>query len=114
MACLAWIASELGSATSFPKRNIIQQNPWADERPSIGCPLRCLCPPNSTPLLHPTAMFTEQVNSRLVDNPEVIAGNGPHIPSSAIFQCDNDCTLRTGLIRSPGRPSPPRFPGLDI
>jgi hypothetical protein len=42
MVRLAWIASELGSATSFPKRNIIQQNPWADERPSVGYRLRCL------------------------------------------------------------------------
>ncbi len=31
MAYLAWIASELGSATSFPKGNIIPQKPKREE-----------------------------------------------------------------------------------
>jgi hypothetical protein len=31
MARLAWIASELGSATGFPKENIIPQKPQPDE-----------------------------------------------------------------------------------
>ncbi len=36
MACLAWIASELGSATSFPKENIIPQKPQREEREERG------------------------------------------------------------------------------
>src|SRR5712672_1630218 len=31
MACLAWIASALASATSLPKETIIQQKPWSEE-----------------------------------------------------------------------------------
>jgi hypothetical protein len=36
MANLAWIASELGSATRFPKGNIIQKNPIPDYVESPG------------------------------------------------------------------------------
>jgi hypothetical protein len=32
MAHLDWVASELGSATGFPKTNIIPQKPQPDER----------------------------------------------------------------------------------
>jgi hypothetical protein len=31
MVRLAWIASEVGSATGFPKGNIIPQKSWPDE-----------------------------------------------------------------------------------
>jgi hypothetical protein len=55
MARLAWIASELGSATGFPKRNIIPQKPQPDAGPEFAG--RCLpYPPHSTPLLLPDGM----------------------------------------------------------
>jgi len=36
MAYLAWIASELGSATGFPKGSIIPQKPQRDGIRSVG------------------------------------------------------------------------------
>jgi hypothetical protein len=42
MPYLAWIAPELGSATGFPKVNIIPQKPQPDEGGSVGCTLRAL------------------------------------------------------------------------
>src|SRR6266403_2966730 len=36
MACLAWIASALASATSLPKETIIQQKPQREEREERG------------------------------------------------------------------------------
>ena len=35
MAHLAWVASELGSATGFPKTTIIPQKPQPDEGPGV-------------------------------------------------------------------------------
>jgi len=39
MAYLAWIASELGSATNFPKANIIPQKPQRDGSGGIAEPV---------------------------------------------------------------------------
>ena len=36
MAYLAWVASELGSATGFPNGNIIPQKPQREEIRSVG------------------------------------------------------------------------------
>ena len=53
MACLVWIASELGSATSLPKANIIPQKPQPEE--DHGCWLGPAQPIRHTPRRHSSA-----------------------------------------------------------
>ncbi|SRR5258705_2634390 len=70
MARLAWIASEVGSATGFPKEN--NDTAEAPIRPGSGMMVgRCvLYSPHSTLLLLPDGiMFTEPINSRIVGDP---------------------------------------------
>jgi hypothetical protein len=50
MACLAWIVLELGSATSFPKVNIIPQKPQREE--DHGCWLGRAQPIRDMPRRH--------------------------------------------------------------
>jgi hypothetical protein len=71
MAYLAWIASELGSATGFPKGNIIPQKPKPDEGQSAG---RCVrYSAHSAPSLLPDSIvFGELVSARIVGAQEVI------------------------------------------
>jgi len=69
MAYLAWIASELCSATSFPKGNIIPQKTQRDEGQCVRWALRT---PSGT--LHAVTPPAEVANSRIVGNPEVILG----------------------------------------
>jgi hypothetical protein len=53
MPYLAWIASELGSATGFPNVNIIPQKPQREEGQGLLAGRCVRHPPHSTPLLPP-------------------------------------------------------------
>src|SRR6266404_4713330 len=71
MARLAWIASELGSATGFPKETIIPQRPPPDEDPE--CWWDAAHSIRHTPRRYSllTVVFTELINSHIVGKQEV-------------------------------------------